>query len=139
MAELAGKTSIIFALAGTTPMANNTGVKIEGVDSATLQELAELLEITQFGDTYKRRIAGIFDANVQLSGNYNPADTNGQNIIVAGAALYVGIYPQGTGVAGRQIPVLVESVDWSSEVNGKQAFSCTLAGNGAPAALPLRP
>lgn len=139
MAELAGKTAQVFILAGAVAMTGSTGAKVDGVDNSTMQDLAELVEITQFGDSYKRRLVGIKDSSVQLSGNYNPSDTNGQNVITAGAAIYIGIYPQGTGVAGRQIPALVESVDWTSEVNGKQSFSCSIMGNGAPVVLPLRP
>lgn len=138
MAELAGKTNQVYILAGTSAMSGATGAKINGVDSATLNRLADILEISQFGDDYKKRMAGLKDSNISISGNFDPADTNGQNVIVAGDFVYVGLYQQGTAVAGVQVPMIIESVEQAAEVSGQQTFSASFQGNGAPVALPAR-
>lgn len=139
MSEKAGNLRQIFILAGATPMTNATGAKVNGVDDSTIQELCNLLDKTQYGDTYHKRMAGLLDTSVSISGNYDTADTNGQNVIVAGAEVMVGVYPDGTGVAGLQYPCFIESREYSAGVDGKQAFSASFKGNGAPVALPLRP
>ena len=139
MSEVAGRTNQVFALAGTTAMTGATGAKINGIDNSTWNQLCELLEISQFGDTYKNRMAGLLDTEVQISGNYDPVDTNGQAIMIAGNYVMIGIYPQGTTVVGRQVRAIVESVEIAAEPTGKQAFTASLKGCAAPVALPLRP
>ena len=140
MAELAGRLSPIFILSGTTAMTGATGAKINGADSASWQRVAELLEITQFGDTAKKRMKGLTDTSVQISGNYDPLDTNGQVVLDnVGNECFVGIYPQGTTVAGKQCRVLVESFEISTDPQGNQTFSATLQGVAEPVVLPLRP
>ena len=138
MSELAGKINIVYILTGTTAMIATTGAKINGVDSSTYNRMAEMLEITQFGDDYQKRIAGMKDTSVSLSGNYDPLDTAGQLDLEPGDFVYIGIYPEGTGTAGKQIPMAVESFDQSSSATGKQEFSCSLSGNGAPETLPAQ-
>lgn len=138
MAELAGKTNIVYILTGATAIADGTGAKISGVDSSTYNRLAEILEITQFGDDYKKRMAGLKDTSVSLSGNYDPSDTNGQLELEPGDNVYIGIYPEGTGTASKQIPMLVENFEQSASADGKQEFSSSLIGNGAPEALPAQ-
>lgn len=139
MAEQAGKTNVVYVLAGTSAMTGSTGAKVNGVDSTTYNHLCNILDISQFGEDYNKRLAGKKDTNFSLSGNYDPADTNGQLELVPGDSVYIGIYPQGTTVAGTQVPAIVESFETSFDANGKQTFSCSLQGNGAPVALPLRP
>lgn len=139
MAELAGKTNEVWVLAGTSAMANNTGAKILGVDNSTFAKLCDILEITSFGDDYKKRKAGLKDSSFSFSGNLYIGDTTGQDELVPGDDIYIGVYPSGTGVAGTQIPAIVESFETSADAAGKQTFSCTIAANGAPVALPLRP
>jgi len=138
MAELAGKTNQVWALAGTTAMANNTGAKVLAIDNSSYNMLCNLLEITSFGDTYVNRLAGLLDTSVTVSGNYYPGDTTGQDIFISGNTIFIGVYPQGTGVAGKQVKVIVESVDISADVAGKQTISCSMQGIAAPVALPLR-
>ena len=138
MAELAGKTNLVYILAGTSAMTNSTGAKVNGVDNSTYNHLCDLLDITQFGDTYRKRIAGIADADITISGNLDLTDTNGQNVIVPGAAVYIGVYPSGSAAAGTQIPAIVASVGRSAEAAGKQTFTATFSGNGAPVELPAQ-
>lgn len=138
MTELAGKTNVVYILTGTTAMTGLTGAKVLGVDNSSYNQLCDLLEITQFGDNYKNRMAGLKDTNVSLSGNYYPGDTTGQDELVPGDTVYVGIYPQGTGVAGKQVKAIVESFEISASVGDKQTFSASLQGIAAPEALPLQ-
>jgi hypothetical protein len=139
MAEQAGKTNQVWVLAGSTPMTNATGAKMLGVDASTYGQLCDLLDITSFGDTYKKRIAGLLDCKVACSGNLYVGDTTGQAILIAGNSIMIGVYPSGTTVAGSQINAIVESYEQTSDVAGKQTFKATFQTNGAPVALPLRP
>lgn len=138
MPELAGNTNIIYILAGSTAMTNATGAKVQGIDNSTYNQLCDLLEITQFGDTYKNRMGGLKDTNVSISGNVYTGDTTGQDVLVAGNTVFIGVYPSGTGVEGKQVKCIVESVELSSAVADKQTISASLQGIAAPVALPLR-
>ena len=135
MSELAGKLNLVYI--HTAQMTGSTGAKINGVNDATYNKLCEILEITQFGDDYKRRMGGIKDSDVSISGHFDPVDTNGQVLLDPGDTVYIGIYPQGSTVAGTQIPMIVESYEWKADTS-KQSFSSKLSGNGAPVVLPLR-
>lgn len=138
MAEQAGNTNVVFILAGSAAMTDATGAKVFGCDDSSWQDLCELLEITAFGDTYKNRMAGLKDTSVSLSGNYYPGDTTGQEELVPGDTVFVGIYPQGDAVAGRQVKCIVESFEIKAAVNDKQTFSASLQGIAAPVALPAQ-
>lgn len=138
MAELAGKTNLVYILSGSTAMTDATGAKVLGVDDSTYSQMADLLEITQFGDDYKNRIAGLKDTSVSLSGNYDPADTTGQDELVPGDTVYVGIYPEGSSTAGKQVKAIVENFEISASASDKQTFSATLQGIAAPETLPAQ-
>lgn len=138
MAEVAGKTNLVYIVAGDTAMTTSTGAKVLGCDDSSYNQLCDLLEITQFGDDYKNRIAGLKDTNVSISGNYDPADTTGQDVLVPGDTVWIGVYPQGTAVAGKQVKAIVENYELSASVADKQTFSASLQGIGAPEALPTR-
>ncbi len=138
MAEVAGNTNEVWILTGAVAMANNTGAKILGVDNSSFGKLCEILDITAFGDTYKNRLAGIKDTTVSISGNYYASDSTGQEVIVPGDSVYIGVMPSGPTVAGTQVPAIVESYEISSDANGKQTFSATFACKGAPVELAIR-
>ncbi len=135
MAEVAGKTNEVYILAGAVAMTGSTGAKILGTDNSTFTKLCELLDITEFGDSYKSRLAGLLDSSISISGNYYASDTTGQDVLVPGASVYVGVYPSGSGVAGTQIPAIVENYEVSAEVAGKQTFSASLLATGEPVTL----
>ena len=139
MSELAGKTNIVYVLSGSSAMTASTGAKVLGVDDSSYNQLCDLLEITQFGDDYKSRIAGLKDTSISLSGNYYPGDTNGQDVLDnPGGEVFIGVYPQGTGEAGKQVNALIEDFEISASVGDKQTFSCTLQGIAAPVTLPAQ-
>lgn len=125
MAEVAGKSNIIKI--GTTSGA--AGTKINGVDNSTFNRLCEILEITQFGNDYKNRMAGVKDTNVSLSGNLDTADTNGQLVLVPGDYVWVQVLPNGS--AGAKIKMIVESFEQKADTS-KQTFSASLSGVEAP-------
>jgi len=122
------------AIVKIKPKDSGSFTKINGVDNATLNRLAELLDVTQFGDTHKKRIAGLKDSNISLSGNYDPSDTNGQLLLNPGDEIYLQYLYDGTN--GKQILMMVEIFEQSSAADGKQTFSSTLQGQAAPTAVP---
>lgn len=138
MAEQAGFINQVYLLTGSTAMTSSTGAKVLGVDNSTFNRLCDLLEITAFGDTYKNRLAGLKDSNISISGNLYIGDTTGQDDLVPGDTIYIGVYPQGPTVAGSQIKGIVESFEQSSDVAGKQTFSASIQGIAAPVTLPAR-
>lgn len=141
MSELAGKVAKIYV--HTAAMTGSTGNILSGMDSTALTQMAEILDITQLGDNYKKRMPGIKDSSVDAGGNYDPADTTGQGILQTafdnGTTVFVGIYPQGTTIAGKQVQCYVESLEWKASATGKQTFVPKFAPTAAPVALPLRP
>jgi len=136
MAELAGFTNVVYVLAGVVAMAEETGAKILGVDNQSYGMLCDMLEITAFGDTHKKRMAGLKDSSFSISGNVYTEDTTGQDVLIPGNSVMIGAHPSGQAVAATQIPAIVESFGVNVDVAGKQTFSCALAANGAPVAMP---
>ena len=138
-AEVAGYVNRVKILAGAVAMAgagSPTGSYIEGVDNSTFSLLCDLLEITAFGDSYKNRLAGLKDGSMSISGNYDSADT-GQTAIVPGSTFYIGVYPSGPSVVGKQAPAICESWELSADAAGKQTFTASFSFIGEPVALPL--
>jgi hypothetical protein len=139
MAEIAGKTAVVYILTGAVAMTSSTGATINGVDSSTYAKLCDILDISQFGDTHKDRLAGMKDTNLSLSGNYDSADSLGQAELEPGDFVYAGVYHNGTGNAGLgQAKFLVESYEHGASATGKQTFSAKLSGVLAPVALPAQ-
>jgi hypothetical protein len=138
MAEIAGKTNLVYILTGSSAMTDSTGAQVLGCDDSSYKTMCDLLEITAFGDTNKMRLAGLLDTSIDLSGNYYPGDTTGQDELVPGDSVYVGIYPSGSSSAGYQFPGIVESFEIKAAVGDKQTFSATVQGNGAVVALPAQ-
>jgi len=138
MANVAGKTNIVYVLAGTVAMTSSTGAKVLGTDSSSFNQLCNLLEIPEFGDDYNKRLAGMKDTNFSLSGNYDSVDTTGQDVLIPGDTVFVGVYPLGIAVASKQVQCLVESFEQGSDATGKQTFSASLQGTAAPVALPAQ-
>ena len=138
MAEQAGNINVVYVLAGVTAMAAGTGAKILGVDSASYGNLCDILEVTSFGDAYKKRMAGLKDTSFSISGNIYTGDTTGQAVLVPGSTIFIGCFPQGNLVASMQVMAIVETFEAKYEVSGKQTFSCSLSCIAAPVVLPAR-
>lgn len=128
MAELAGSTCVVKI--STT---DGSYAAIDSVDDATMNKLAEILEITALGDTYRNRIAGIKDTEISISGSYNPADTTGQTICVPGNSVWIEYLPNGT--AGFKVNAICESFEMKASADGRQEFSSSFKGLAAPSAV----
>ena len=128
MAFLAGSKCSVYFLKGTTPMDGTTGVKIEGLDNASLSQTADMFEITVFGDEYKKRVAGLKDYSISLSGNYEAQHDE----IEVGDYVWIGIYMSGTENPGKQALCIVESVEYGADAGDKQTISFSLQGAGEP-------
>lgn len=138
MAEVAGKTNIVYVLTGAVAMTDATGAKVLGCDNSSYRKLCDLLDISAFGDSNKVRLAGMKDTVVTLSGNYYPGDTTGQEELEPGDTIFIGVYPQGIAVAGSQVKAIVESFEITASAQGKQTFTSTIQGIAAPVALPAQ-
>lgn len=125
---IAGNKCAVYFLKGTTPMTSSTGIKLEGLDNASLSQTADLLEITSFGDEYKKRIAGLKDYSVSLSGNYEEQHDE----IIPGDYVWIGMYMNGIENQGKQVLCIVESVEYSADAGDKQTISMSLQGAGEP-------
>ena len=129
MAELAGRQAVIKIDVTDA----GEGVLIDGVDNHTYKDLCDMLDISKYGNAYKNRMGGLKDTNVTLSGNYNPSDTTGQLVLVAGDFVWLQVLPDGT--AGKKVKMIVEDFTKQAPVEGKQTFSATLQGVDAPSAV----
>jgi hypothetical protein len=140
MAEVAGNTNRVKILAGSVAMAgagSPTGAYILGVDNTSFGKLCDMLDITSFGDTNKKRLAGLKDTTVKISGNVYVGDTTGQDVIIPGNTVMIGVYPSGPSVAGSQVNAIVESMETTADASGKQTFTASFSCIAAPVALPL--
>ena len=137
MANVAGKTNIVYILASVA-MEATTGAKIAGVDNSSFNQLCDILDVSQFGDTNKVKTAGMLDTNFSISGNYDSTDTTGQGELVPGDTVYIGAYPAGTGTASTQVKCIVTSMEIGADAQGKQTFSSSLEGIAATEALPAQ-
>jgi predicted secreted protein len=131
----AGNKNVVYFLKGQTKMDETTGVKLEGLDNASLSQTADMLEITEFGSEYKKRIPGLKDTSVSISGNYKEQHDE----LEAGDYVMIGMYPNGTENPGKQVLCIVESVEYSADASDKQTISMSLQGAGEPVeVLPAR-
>ena len=139
MSEIAGRVNVVYVSTSTAAITNVTGVQINGVDNSSLNRLADLLDISQFGDTYRHRLTGLKDLNSSLSGNFDPSDV-GQLMLEPADFVYIGFYPHGSDSSSgaTQVAMAVENFERSATADGKQTFSCALQGAGEPVALPAQ-
>lgn len=132
---LAGNKCAVYFLKGNTLMDGTTGVKLEGMDNASLSQTADMLEVTAFGDEYKKRIPGLKDTSVSISGNYKEQHDE----IEAGDYVMIGMYMNGTENPGKQVLCIVESIEYSADAGDKQTISMSLQAAGEPVqTLPAR-
>ena len=136
--EVGGNINVVYVLAGTTAMAAGTGAQILGVDNSSYDRLCALLDTTSFGDAAKKRLAGLLDTSVKISGNVYVGDTTGQDVLVPGNTIFIGVFPSGRLVASMQVKAIVESFSIKSDANGKQTFDCSIQGIAVPVTLPAR-
>jgi hypothetical protein len=138
LAELAGRLRYIKVLAGSVAMVGAgapTGTAVGGVDNDTYRKLCDLVEISAYGDTHKKRLAAMKDTSVTLSGNLITTDA-GQLILEPGDTIMLAVHPGGATTVGKQVNCIVESFEDSCDALGKQTFTATVQGNAAPVASP---
>ena len=95
---------------------------------------ADVAEDHACGDAYKTRLAGIADINGGLSCHYDPSDTNGQDVLVAGASVTLLLYPEdgvSTGETEVSIPAIITEVGVDLERDSVTSRSFTFVGNSA--------
>ena len=69
----------------------------------------------------------------EISGHFFPGDTNGQALLVAGAAIAVTLYPIGntSGLQSLSGNATVTSLRINSDMNNPVDFTAQIQGNGA--------
>lgn len=88
---------------------------------------ANMLDVTDFGDTAMSRIAGLLDFPISFSYFYDNSDTAQgalQSALLNGTTVYIQVIPDGTN--GFQVECLVESLDHSTSVDGVPTVSASL-------------
>lgn len=118
--------------------------EVDGINSVKFGPNRTMLETTDFKDTSgaKTRMAGLKDGTIELSGDLEEADANGQNIIRTafdnGTDLWttVEFVPgAGAGAKGYKVKGIVESHEINAEPDGKVTWSSTIQFNGVPVAV----
>jgi predicted secreted protein len=130
MAENAGKDVIVgVSTDGGSP------TTVDGMNSVSLGRPTDMHDITHFNEGVRKRLAGLKDFTVQLSGNADYSDT-GQNLIRTQEAsdgdCYIHIAWDGSTYYEGQ--GLVSDISESASPDGTVETSFTIEGNGAWAA-----
>lgn len=118
--------------------------EVDGIKSVKFGPSRTMLETTDFKDTSgaKTRLAGLKDGTIELSGDLEEGDTNGQNVVRgcfdSGAACWVQIEfapSAGAGSKGYKVQGIVASYDISADVDGLVSWTASIPFNGAPVAV----
>jgi hypothetical protein len=114
--------------------------EIDGLNDGTYEELAELLESTNFkgasATPWKARIVGLQDGSIALAGDYIAASA--PMILLktskrSGADVFITFLVDPTASAGSQgfrVPCKVSKFTLKDTTGGKTEFSCDLSFNG---------
>lgn len=127
----------------STAAAWAAGDEVDGIKSVGYAPTREMLDITDTKDTTgaRKKLAGLKDGSVSLSGNSEHADvvqTLLRTSFDGGASIWANVVNNPTGGAaakGYQVECLVESYNIEWQVDGTVDFSATLQFNGAPVAI----
>lgn len=140
MAVAAHPTVVYVKSSVTTPTGPD---EVAGIDSAKLNQTADLLDVTDFKDTsgWKKRILGLLDGTIDLSGMAEFADTP-QSLIrssfLSGASIWVTVHFNPSGSAGQkgfQVECKVASANHGSELADKVTFDASFVFTAAPVAV----
>lgn len=130
---IAGKKTRVYVSPNDTTYSlvadiNDSGLTLNG----------ENLDITAFGDEWKKRLQGLKDGKWDISGFHNPGDTNGQkaiqNALINDTDLYMKILFDGTN--GFKQKVLVSEFSPKAGVDKDVAISISAEGDGAVTIIP---
>ena len=126
---VAGHTAVFAVATG----ASATYSSVDGISSVSLDDGTDMLDITDLADSnIRRRIAGLRDLSISLSGDVELADT-GYGMLRAcynaGSIVYARFLADGTN--GVMIPCLVESRNIEGSVEDKVTVSIQLQSEGS--------
>lgn len=133
MTALAGHAIEVYGGTSASPTD-----EMDGITSISFGPSRDMLETTDFKDTTgaRTRLAGLKDGSIQLSGQYESADTAQAALRTAwgsGADFYLQVLWDGTN--GNEVKCIVESYEVSGDVGGLVEFTATLQFNAAPSAV----
>jgi predicted secreted protein len=128
---LPGYNFVVSVATGASGAA--TKAIMDGIQSCTISDGDELLDITDFADSrLRRRIIGLRDISVSLEGDLEATSTAFQRIRAArNAGLPFTIQMLADGTNGIEMSVLTESIERSASVEGKVSVSFSLQHEGA--------
>lgn len=125
--------------AKSTSAAAIAGDMVDGIDSATFSETADMVDTNYIGGSgYKSRVATLKDTRLSISGHYKQANAPQALIrssFASGATVYMTVMfddSVAAGSKGKQVPMIVESFEESLQSGGLVTWSAELAGNGTP-------
>lgn len=128
---IAGTSTKVYVTA--TNVAAVSSDEIAGIRQGSYAPKRNMLDVSAFkdADAFMRRIAGLKDFSIPLSGDYEAGDAP-QSLLRSswdsGATAYVTLLWNGT--AGVRLPVLIESFEISSSRDGKVEFTASCQCNG---------
>lgn len=109
---------------------------VGGANNCSQNLTRALLDVTAYGDTAIKRIAGLFDTPVTISGHRDHAD-DGQAAIIAawlaGTPIWVRRLHNGTN--GYKVQCLVASFNQAGGVAETATFDAQLSSTGVVAAV----
>lgn len=133
MTALAGHEVEIYGGSAAAPTD-----EMDGITSVSFGPNRDMLETTDFKDTTgaRTRLAGLKDGTIQISGQYEGADTAQAALRTAfgsGGDFYLQILWD--GATGNEVKCLVENYEISADVGGLVEFTATLQFNGVPSVI----
>jgi predicted secreted protein len=117
--------------------------EVAGIKSCTLNQSADLLDVTTFKDTsgWRQKLLGLLDGSVEMSGHAEFADAP-QSLIrssmLSGASIWVQVEFNPSGSAGQkgfQVECKVASANHASELDGTSDFDASFQFTAAPVAV----
>ena len=90
-------------------------------------------DTTAMGDTDQTHLVGIPGWTGKIEGNYDPADTTGQNALTIGASVTVGLYTDGDGSGKKYFSgtASVVAINREAAFTERVTFAIDVKGNGA--------
>ena len=112
------------------------GVVLAGVNAVENPIGRSMIDVSDIDNDFVKRIYGLIDGSYSLSG-HSQGESDAGMVLVRSALinrtdLTVRLYEDASKGTYVEQAVLVENRNRSYPVNGSQAFSVSLQGNGAP-------
>lgn len=122
------------ALAGTGGSVKVGANTVALIKDWEISPSSNIMDITSFGDTWKNKLAGLFDWTAKISGFYDFTDTNGQKALwdafTGGTTVSLVLYTDTTGnITGT---ALLKSVPIKVGVDATADVEFDLEGISAP-------